>query len=74
MAGTEEKNQSPPASPVHAEEKKAKPGASWKDGETHVLPKNNIPVVFTSFMFCIFLAALDQVGYPPPPSSRIFPT
>jgi len=72
MAGTEEKPQSAPASPVHAEEKKAKPGASWKDGETHVLPKNNIPVVFAALMFCTFLAALDQVGYLP--SSRTFRT
>jgi len=44
------------------EEKKAKHGAAWKAGETHVLPNNNLPVVFTSFMFCTFLAALDQVS------------
>ncbi|EAU88799.2 membrane transporter [Coprinopsis cinerea okayama7 len=38
------------------------PKASWKEGETHVLPKNNLPIVFTGFMFCVFLAALDQIG------------
>ena len=70
MAGIEEKSQSAPASPTHAEEKKAKPGAAWKEGETHVLPKNNLPVVFTAFMLCTFLAALDQVRYLPP--SRVF--
>lgn len=62
MTGTEEKPQLTPSPPAHAEEKKAKPGATWKEGETHVLPKNNLPVVFTGFMFCIFLAALDQVS------------
>ena len=40
---------------------KAKPGESWKVGEQHVLPKNNIPVVFAGLMMTIFLAALDQV-------------
>jgi len=44
------------------EGKKAKPGATWKEGETHVLPHNNIPVVFAAFMACTFLAALDQVS------------
>lgn len=39
---------------------KAKPGSSWKAEETHVLPKNNLPVVFTGLMACTFLAALDQ--------------
>lgn len=41
---------------------KAKPGASWKANEQHVLPKNNIPLVFSGLMLCVFLAALDQVG------------
>ena len=68
MTGTEEMSQSAPTLPSHPEEKKARPGATWKDGETHVLPKNNLPIVFTSFMFCTFLAALDQVS---PSPSRI---
>jgi hypothetical protein len=61
MADTKEQPQTtlaPP--PPHAE--KAKPGAAWKDGETHVLPKNNLPIVFTALGFCTFLAALDQVS------------
>lgn len=40
---------------------KAKPGASWKSDEQHVLPKNRMPFVFTGLMLCVFLAALDQV-------------
>ena len=68
MTGIVEKPQSAPTLPAHPEEKKARPGATWKDGETHVLPKNNLPIVFTSFMFCTFLAALDQVS---PSTSRI---
>ncbi|KAK7016398.1 hypothetical protein VNI00_018907 [Paramarasmius palmivorus] len=39
---------------------KAKPGESWKANEAHVLPKNNLPVVFLGLMCCIFLAAIDQ--------------
>lgn len=31
-----------------------------KTPETQVLPTNNLPVVFTGFMFTVFLAALDQ--------------
>ena len=42
-------------------EKGGKPGQHWKQGEEHVLPKNNIPIVFTGLMCCTFLAALDQV-------------
>jgi MFS family permease len=41
-------------------EKKAEPGASWKTDETHVIPKNRLPIVFAGFVACIFLAALDQ--------------
>ncbi|KAI0362066.1 MFS amino acid permease [Trametes cingulata] len=41
-------------------EKGGKPGQHWKEGEEHVLPKNNIPIVFTGLMCCTFLAALDQ--------------
>ncbi|KAF9469176.1 MFS general substrate transporter [Collybia nuda] len=39
---------------------KAKPGASWKADETHVLPKNRLPIVFFGLMACVFLAAIDQ--------------
>jgi hypothetical protein len=60
MASSKERPQS--SRPSTADGKKAKPGAAWKDGETHVLPHNNLPVVFTAFMCCTFLAALDQVS------------
>ena len=65
MASTEDHPQSTPTPLAHAEEKKAKPGAAWKEGETHVLPKNSLPVVFICFAFCTFLAALDQVSLSP---------
>ncbi|KAI0336509.1 MFS amino acid permease [Cubamyces sp. BRFM 1775] len=48
------------ASAPAGSEKGGKPGQLWKQGEEHVLPKNNIPIVFTGLMCCIFLAALDQ--------------
>ena len=41
---------------------KTKPSASWKANEQHVLPKNNMPFVFSGLMLCLFLAALDQVS------------
>ncbi|TRM62610.1 major facilitator superfamily domain-containing protein [Schizophyllum amplum] len=41
-------------------EAKEKPGASWRNKETHVVPHNNLPVVFAGFMLTVFLAALDQ--------------
>lgn len=43
-------------------EKKYKrtPGASWKEDEKHVLPKNNLALVFSGLMATTFLAALDQ--------------
>ena len=40
---------------------KARPGASWKDGEQHVVPYNRLGFVFAGLMCCIFLAAIDQV-------------
>ncbi|KIY72091.1 MFS general substrate transporter [Cylindrobasidium torrendii FP15055 ss-10] len=55
-----------PTTPTHdaanrdVPKRKAKPGASWKANETHVLPKNNIPVVFIGLMCSVFLAAMDQ--------------
>ncbi|KAF8121969.1 MFS general substrate transporter [Boletus edulis] len=39
---------------------KTQPGASWKDKEEHVLPKNRLGIVFFGLMCTIFLAALDQ--------------
>jgi hypothetical protein len=45
---------------------KAKPGASWKADEEHVLPKNKMVFVFTGLMLCVFLAALDQASHTNP--------
>ncbi|KAG6376367.1 MFS general substrate transporter [Boletus reticuloceps] len=39
---------------------KAQPGASWKETEQHVVPKNRLGIVFFGLMCCTFLAALDQ--------------
>ncbi|TCD70578.1 hypothetical protein EIP91_002608 [Steccherinum ochraceum] len=39
---------------------KSQPGQSWRASEQHVLPKNNLPIVFAGLMCCVFLAALDQ--------------
>ncbi|KAI0831279.1 MFS amino acid permease [Trametes gibbosa] len=50
----------PTPAPAPDPEKGAKPGQHWKQHEEHVLPKNNIPIVFTGLMCCTFLAALDQ--------------
>lgn len=36
------------------------PGSSWKDNETHVLPKNRLGIVFFGLCACVFLAAIDQ--------------
>ncbi|KAG2158308.1 MFS general substrate transporter, partial [Suillus bovinus] len=47
-----------PSSPV--QEAKEKPGASWKKGEEHVVPKNRLGIVFFGLMCSTFLAALDQ--------------
>ncbi|KAI6040004.1 MFS general substrate transporter, partial [Pisolithus marmoratus] len=45
---------------VEKPEGKALPGASWKDKEEHVLPKNRLGIVFLGLMCSVFLAALDQ--------------
>ncbi|TFK30129.1 MFS general substrate transporter [Coprinopsis marcescibilis] len=37
-----------------------RPKSSAKAQETHVVPKNNLILVFSAFMSCVFLAALDQ--------------
>lgn len=42
------------------EESKVEPGASWRDAETQVIPKNNLWLVLPGLMLCVFLAALDQ--------------
>ncbi|KAF9246286.1 MFS general substrate transporter [Melanogaster broomeanus] len=39
---------------------KAKPGASWKEKEEHLVPKNRLGIVFFGLMCSTFLAALDQ--------------
>ncbi|KAF8136614.1 MFS general substrate transporter [Boletus edulis] len=39
---------------------KAQPGASWKETEQHVVPKNRLGIVFFGLMCSTFLAALDQ--------------
>ena len=40
----------------------ARPGASWKNKEEHVLPTNRLDIVFFGLMCTAFLAALDQVS------------
>jgi MFS family permease len=40
---------------------KLKPGEAWKMHEQHLLPKNNLPLVFFGMMLAVFLAALDQM-------------
>ncbi|PWN28469.1 MFS general substrate transporter [Jaminaea rosea] len=32
----------------------------WLEKDVHVIPKNNLLVVFSALMLCVFLAALDQ--------------
>ncbi|KAJ7510006.1 MFS general substrate transporter [Mycena galericulata] len=39
---------------------KRTPGASWKQDETHHLPKNKLPIVFLALTLTVFLAAMDQ--------------
>lgn len=46
--------------PAVAAKEKRPPGASWKDGEKHVVPHNNMLLVFSGLMCTTFLAALDQ--------------
>ncbi|KAI0062470.1 MFS general substrate transporter [Artomyces pyxidatus] len=48
-----------PKTTPHFEEKR-KAGASWKDGEQLVIPKNRMGLVFGGLMGCAFLASLDQ--------------
>ncbi|KAJ7449942.1 major facilitator superfamily domain-containing protein [Mycena latifolia] len=43
-----------------AVEEKRVPGASWKENETHHLPKNRLSIVFLALTLTVFLAAMDQ--------------
>ncbi|KAF9475844.1 MFS amino acid permease [Pholiota conissans] len=52
--------ESPQANDTSEIKKKARPGASWKATEEHVLPKNNLKIVFAGLMATVFLAAMDQ--------------
>ncbi|KDR73516.1 hypothetical protein GALMADRAFT_614600 [Galerina marginata CBS 339.88] len=61
MSSTPEKVESAPQDSQNATTKeKARPGASWKTDETHVLPKNRLGIVFLGLMASVFLAAIDQ--------------
>lgn len=35
----------------------------WKAGEEHVIPQNNLKIVFPGLMLTTFLAAMDQVRH-----------
>lgn len=43
-----------------AGEPAAKKKGHWLEKDVHVIPKNNLPIVFSALMLCVFLAALDQ--------------
>ncbi|EUC58681.1 MFS transporter [Rhizoctonia solani AG-3 Rhs1AP] len=43
-----------------AQPKKGKPGETWKGGEVHKIPHNNLKLVFPGLMLTVFLAAMDQ--------------
>ncbi|KAJ1304324.1 hypothetical protein OPQ81_005483 [Rhizoctonia solani] len=43
-----------------AQPKKGKPGETWKEGEVHKIPHNNLMLVFPGLMLTVFLAAMDQ--------------
>ncbi|RDX43364.1 MFS amino acid permease [Lentinus brumalis] len=49
-----------PSDTIEWGDREVKPEAHWTNNEEHVLPKNNMPVVFIGLMACVFLAALDQ--------------
>ena len=61
MATEKEQIAATPALSDPEKGEKAKPGQHWKLNEEHVLPNNNITLVFAGLMACTFLAALDQV-------------
>ncbi|KAJ7581208.1 MFS general substrate transporter [Mycena floridula] len=53
----------PDVAPAEVEpdsKEKHKSGSGWRDQDTHVLPENRLPIVFSGLMLCVFLAALDQ--------------
>ncbi|CAO1625088.1 unnamed protein product [Jaminaea pallidilutea] len=52
----EEKQQEASASGEPGEKKKG----HWLENDVHVIPKNNLWIVFPGLMLCVFLAALDQ--------------
>lgn len=54
-----------PSDTIERGDREVKPEAHWKNNEEHVIPKNNMPLVFTGLMACVFLAALDQVRSAP---------
>ena len=41
-------------------EKKTEPGQNWKANEEHVVPQNNIPLVFCALMLTLFLVRLIE--------------
>ncbi|KAG8750552.1 hypothetical protein FRC11_010314, partial [Ceratobasidium sp. 423] len=43
-----------------ARPKKGNPGETWKQGEVHKIPHNNLLLVFPGLMLTVFLAAMDQ--------------
>ncbi|KAL9715316.1 hypothetical protein Ac2012v2_001979 [Leucoagaricus gongylophorus] len=45
---------------AQVQETKAKIREAWKANEEYILPENNMPLVLSGLMFCVFLAALDQ--------------
>ena len=44
-------------------EKKPEPGQNWKANEEHVVPQNNIPLVFCALMLTLFLVRLVEMYY-----------
>ena len=44
-------------------EKKTEPGQNWKANEEHVVPQNNIPLVFCALMLTLFLVRLVEMYY-----------
>ncbi|KAL0946650.1 hypothetical protein HGRIS_012844 [Hohenbuehelia grisea] len=60
MSGAPEQDTAAPPRASIQKERAAKPGASWKTEETHLVPKNRLNIVFAGLMCTVFLAALDQ--------------
>ncbi|TCD71968.1 hypothetical protein EIP91_000100 [Steccherinum ochraceum] len=49
-----------PRPSVEIESEKTKPGATWRTNDEHVVPHNNMFLVYSALMLTLFLAALDQ--------------